>query len=147
MITAQAIPGVDREFIKHHPTVYLFTHTPQGYENLEGRRVVDLNNPPETIPLGEATFKTATGKYVCSVCGYVYDPVVGDPTRGIPLGTAFEVLPDDWRCPRCKNPKKVFNKARVLYGRSSSERRRPSFIMTMPFHLLLRPSPEPAFFG
>ncbi|MBR7005816.1 MAG: rubredoxin [Candidatus Methanomethylophilaceae archaeon] len=99
-----------REFIMHHPTVYLSTHTPQGYENLEGRRVVDLNNQPETIPLGEVTFKTSTGKYVCSVCGYVYDPAVGDPTRGIPPGTAFEDLPDDWRCPRCKNPKKVFNK-------------------------------------
>lgn len=100
-----------RDFISNHPTVYLSTHTPQGYENLEGKKVVDLNNMPETIPVGEITFKTATGKYVCSVCGYVYDPKVGDPDNGIPAGTKFEDLPDDWHCPRCKQGKEKFNKA------------------------------------
>jgi len=40
-------------------------------------------------------------KYVCLVCGYIYDPVVGDDTSGIPAGTAFEDLPDDWECPEC----------------------------------------------
>lgn len=93
-----------REFIRHHPTVYLSTHTPLGYENLEGKKVIDLNNPPETIPSGEITFKTATGKYVCSVCGYVYDPAEHD-------GVAFEDLPDDWRCPRCRQSKDKFNRA------------------------------------
>lgn len=93
-----------REFITHHPTVYCGTHTPQGYENLEGKKIVDLNNPPETIPVGEIVFKTATGKYVCSICGYVYDPAEHD-------GVAFEALPDDWRCPRCKQTKERFNRA------------------------------------
>ncbi len=93
-----------RDFIQHHPTVYLSTHTPLGAENLEGKKVIDLANPPETIPLGEVTFKTATGKYVCSVCGYVYDPAEHD-------GVAFEDLPDDWKCPRCKRPKDKFNPA------------------------------------
>ncbi|MBR1532503.1 MAG: MBL fold metallo-hydrolase [Eubacterium sp.] len=93
-----------REFVTHHPTVYCGTHTPQGYENLEGKKIIDLNNPPETIPVGEIVFKTATGKYVCSVCGYVYDPAEHD-------GVAFEDLPDDWRCPRCKQSKEKFNKA------------------------------------
>jgi rubredoxin len=40
-------------------------------------------------------------KYECTVCGYIYDPEVGDPTAGIPAGTAFEDLPDDWVCPDC----------------------------------------------
>jgi glyoxylase-like metal-dependent hydrolase (beta-lactamase superfamily II)/rubredoxin len=93
-----------REFVSKHPTVYCGTHTPQGYENLEGKKIIDLNNPPETIPAGEIIFKTATGKYVCSVCGYVYDPAEHD-------GVAFEDLPEDWRCPRCKQPKEKFNKA------------------------------------
>ena len=100
-----------REFITNHPTVYLSTHTPLGYENLENKKVIDLNNPPETIPVGEVTYKTASGKYVCSICGYVYDPEVGDPDNGIPAGTAFEDLPDDWHCPRCKQGKDKFNKA------------------------------------
>lgn len=93
-----------REFVRTNPTVYLSTHTPQGPENLEAKRVVDLANPPETIPVGEITFKTRTGKYVCSVCGYVYDPAEHD-------GIAFEDLPGDWKCPRCKQPKSKFNAA------------------------------------
>ncbi len=100
-----------REFITNHPTVYLSTHTPLGYENLESKKVIDLNNPPETIPVGEVTYKTASGKYVCSICCYVYDPEVGDPDNGIPAGTKFEDLPDNWHCPRCKQGKDKFNRA------------------------------------
>lgn len=40
-------------------------------------------------------------KYVCSVCGYVYDPAEGDVDNGIPAGTSFESLPEDWVCPLC----------------------------------------------
>ncbi|MBR3257773.1 MAG: rubredoxin [Eggerthellaceae bacterium] len=100
-----------RAFVASRPTVYLSTHTPLGPENLAAKRVVDLSNPPETIPVGEITFKTRTGKYVCSVCGYVYDPAAGDEKGGIAPGTAFEDLPEDWRCPRCRRPKSAFNPA------------------------------------
>lgn len=101
-----------REFIRSHPTVYVSTHTPQGYENLEAKRVMDLDNPVETVPIDyEIAYKTASGKYVCSVCGYVYDPAVGDPDNGIPAGTPFEELPEDWHCPRCKQGKDKFNRA------------------------------------
>lgn len=40
-------------------------------------------------------------KYVCLVCDWVYDPLVGDPDGGIEPGTAFEDIPDDWVCPLC----------------------------------------------
>ena len=40
-------------------------------------------------------------KYICTVCGYVYDPPAGDPDNGIAPGTAFEDLPDDCVCPVC----------------------------------------------
>ena len=40
-------------------------------------------------------------KYVCDVCGWVYDPAVGDPDNGVAPGTAFEDIPDDWVCPLC----------------------------------------------
>ncbi len=40
-------------------------------------------------------------KYVCDVCGYIYDPEVGDPDADVAAGTAFEDLPDDWICPDC----------------------------------------------
>lgn len=38
-------------------------------------------------------------KYECTVCGYIYDPAIGD--HGIAPGTPFENLPDDWKCPLC----------------------------------------------
>lgn len=94
-----------REFVRKQPTVYMGTHTPQGYENLEAKRVIDLDNPVPTVwPELDFSKKEESGKYVCSICGYVYDPAEHD-------GVAFEDLPDDWKCPRCKQPKSKFNKA------------------------------------
>ena len=94
-----------REFIRSNPTVYCGTHTPQGYENLEAKRIMDLDHPVETVfEEYDLSGTRSTGKYVCSVCGYVYDPAEHD-------GAAFEDLPDDWKCPRCKQPKEKFNKA------------------------------------
>ena len=94
-----------RQFIRENPTVYLSTHTPQGIENLESSWVMDLDHPVPTV-LAEVDFSQmqASGKYVCSICGYVYDPAEHD-------GVAFEDLPDDWKCPRCKQNKEKFNKA------------------------------------
>ena len=51
-------------------------------------------------------------KYICSVCGYVYDPEKGDSTSGIAARTAFEDLPDDWICPECGVGKEQFEKAK-----------------------------------
>jgi rubredoxin len=47
-------------------------------------------------------------KWVCSVCGYVYDPTIGDPDSGITPGTAFEDIPDTWVCPTCGVSKDMF---------------------------------------
>ncbi|OGS20528.1 MAG: High molecular weight rubredoxin [Elusimicrobia bacterium RIFOXYA2_FULL_39_19] len=49
-------------------------------------------------------------KYKCTVCGYVYDPAVGDPDSGIKPGTAFESIPDNWVCPVCGVGKDQFEK-------------------------------------
>ena len=51
-----------------------------------------------------------TEKYVCSVCGYVYDPVLGDPDSGVKPMTSFEDLPNDWVCPVCGASKNQFKK-------------------------------------
>jgi len=40
-------------------------------------------------------------KYICNLCGYVYDPEVGDPDAGVAAGTAFADLPEEWVCPDC----------------------------------------------
>jgi len=52
--------------------------------------------------------RTKMTKYVCQVCGYIYDPAVGDPDNGVPAGTDFEDLPADWVCPVCGAPKDQF---------------------------------------
>lgn len=49
-------------------------------------------------------------KYKCKICGYIYDPVKGDPDGGIKPGTLFEELPDTWTCPICNAPKSEFEK-------------------------------------
>jgi rubredoxin len=47
--------------------------------------------------------------YVCNLCGYVYDPAVGDPDSGIAPGTSFIDLPSDWTCPLCGASKEDFS--------------------------------------
>ena len=47
-------------------------------------------------------------KWMCTVCGYVYDPEDGDPEGSIAAGTPFEALPDGWVCPVCGAEKDAF---------------------------------------
>jgi len=47
-------------------------------------------------------------RYVCTKCGYVYDPAAGDPLSDVPAGTEFADLPPDWVCPICFCSKEVF---------------------------------------
>lgn len=54
--------------------------------------------------------KSNMAKYVCTVCGYVYDPAEGDPESNIAPGTSFADLPDDWVCPVCGAGKDEFEK-------------------------------------
>ncbi len=49
-------------------------------------------------------------KYVCTICGYVYDPAQGDPGNGVAAGTSFEDVSDDWECPVCGAGKDDFEK-------------------------------------
>ena len=48
-------------------------------------------------------------KYKCNICGYTYDPEVGDADNGIAAGTEFQDLPDDWVCPICAVGKEDFS--------------------------------------
>jgi rubredoxin len=47
-------------------------------------------------------------KYMCQSCGFLYDPEEGDPDGGIPPGTPFEEIPEDWFCPVCGARKEDF---------------------------------------
>jgi rubredoxin len=49
-------------------------------------------------------------KWKCVVCGYIYDPAIGDPDGGVEPGTPFEKIPDGWVCPECGAAKSDFEK-------------------------------------
>ncbi|UCC11924.1 MAG: rubredoxin [candidate division WOR-3 bacterium] len=49
-------------------------------------------------------------KYICTVCGYVYDPQKGDPDDDVAPGTPFDKVPDSWVCPVCGASKDQFEK-------------------------------------
>ena len=51
-------------------------------------------------------------KYLCTVCGYIYDPAKGDPENGVEAGTSFEDLPDAWVCPECGVGKESFEEVK-----------------------------------
>jgi rubredoxin len=71
---------------------------------------VDSQRKCERLNIKNDSEEKTMDKYVCSVCGYVYDPEVGDPDNGVEAGTPFEKLPDDWVCPVCGAAKDQFEK-------------------------------------
>lgn len=73
---------------------------------------VKRGSVPKTAPTysPKKEEKPVSEKYVCSVCGYVYDPEQGDPESGVAPGTAFADLPADWTCPVCGASKESFDK-------------------------------------
>ena len=95
------------------------------HEPSPAARVADLAE--ETVVVGTATkeeFAEAVAeaieedeeadmqRYVCIICGWVYDPVEGDPDSGIAPGTPFKDIPDDWTCPACGVGKEHFEPER-----------------------------------
>jgi len=74
---------------------------------------VKKGKSPATAPTyikEETVAPVVSAKYTCMVCGYVYDPKLGDPDNNIKPGTPFEELPDDWLCPICGADKSQFER-------------------------------------
>jgi flavin reductase (DIM6/NTAB) family NADH-FMN oxidoreductase RutF/rubredoxin len=84
------------------PMTYAYYHQVKGGKSPK--------TAPTYIKENETGMAGPSEKYVCKVCGYVYDPVKGDPDNGITPGTPFEALPDTWNCPICNAPKSEFEK-------------------------------------
>ena len=92
---------VDADILNEgEPMTYAYYHT------------VKKGKSPKTAPtyIAEKNQKEENKmkKYRCTVCGYVYDPEVGDPDSGVNPGTSFEQLPDNWVCPVCGVEKTEF---------------------------------------
>lgn len=74
---------------------------------------VKRGTTPKTAPSYVEEKKEAApkmDKYKCSVCGWIYDPEIGDADGGIAPGTPFEKIPDNWKCPVCGAAKTEFEK-------------------------------------
>jgi rubredoxin/flavin reductase (DIM6/NTAB) family NADH-FMN oxidoreductase RutF len=82
----------------------------KGYSPKNAPTYVEKNFLEKEEKVMEEKPDKKADEYVCSVCGYVYDPDEGDPTAGIEPGTPFEDLPDDWVCPICGVEKELFNR-------------------------------------
>jgi len=76
---------------------------------LEAEKSAD--SPVKKLPEPEHEHVFDGESYVCLICGFTYNPGEGDPSMGIPPGTAFEDLPEDYRCPICNAAKEYFKKA------------------------------------
>lgn len=84
-------------------------------EKLEEEKAAELQSrsqvkAEEPVQVEGGPQKPEAEARVCVICGYVYDPEKGDPTRDIPPGTPFEELPEDYRCPICNATKEYFKK-------------------------------------
>ena len=87
------------------PMTYAFYRQVKGGKSPKAAPTYEKDEPPKTAPpAGKAA------RYTCTVCGYVYDPVQGDPEGKIRPGTPFEELPADWVCPVCGAGKDKFER-------------------------------------
>lgn len=87
--------------------------SPKNSPTFVEKEVLDSEEVPErelkkgSVP--NVVTGSGLGSYTCSVCGYQYNPEEGDPAAGIPPGTSFEDLPEDYKCPICNAGKDYFN--------------------------------------
>lgn len=118
LIIAEVVDG--DKLSNEEPLTYAYYHT--KYKMLSPKNAPTyipkdkLEDEPDPIEYDEVTEETEEqtesddGIYSCNICGYQYDPEEGDPSSGIPPGTPFEDLPDDWHCPLCNASKDDFSK-------------------------------------
>ncbi len=83
---------------------------PSAVTDVETVMVTETSRDGLTEAIAEAIIEDEKDmrKYVCVTCGWVYDPVEGDPENGVPPGTPFSELPEDWTCPACGVGKEYF---------------------------------------
>jgi flavin reductase (DIM6/NTAB) family NADH-FMN oxidoreductase RutF/rubredoxin len=69
-----------------------------------------ISKPEKTEEVKDSVKDSESATYTCNICGFQYDPEEGDPALGIPPGTPFEDLPEDYKCPICNAGKDYFSK-------------------------------------
>lgn len=73
--------------------------------------ILDSGRPAEiadATPAAQVKETSDLKQWVCVICGWIYDEAVGDPEHGIPAGTRWNDVPENWRCPLCDVGKEDF---------------------------------------
>lgn len=83
------------------PMTYAYYHKVKGGKTPE---------KAATFISGESKTESKSASYRCKVCGYIYNPDKGDPENGVPAGTEWKDVPEDWVCPLCGAGKEEFEK-------------------------------------
>lgn len=99
---------LDRQARVHARVVRAFELEQKGRLAFERRIRALKANAANDAPETASDDSRAGAQWVCQVCGWIYDEAVGDPDSGIPPGTPFEDIPDDWVCPECQVTKEDF---------------------------------------
>lgn len=87
------------------PLTYAYYHEVKNGTSPKNAPTWDAGKPAQTEPPKESAMQ----KYVCNICGYIYDPDQGDEDGNIVAGTPFEDLPESWACPVCGAGKDEFS--------------------------------------
>ncbi|MBN2178660.1 MAG: rubredoxin [Deltaproteobacteria bacterium] len=107
--TLFVVDVVDAKVLKEGvPMTYDYYHAVKKGKSPKNAPTYINEKEAEKAPEKPVKEEMKMERYVCTVCGYVYDPAEGDSEGGIPAGTAFENLPDDWTCPVCGAAKDEF---------------------------------------
>jgi len=104
--TMQALlSGLDAEFLP--PVLARGLPREADFEAIDAlaEAIRERHSRPSLLRLPESNREKA---FICPVCHHIYDPAVGNPAGGIPPGTAFEDLPENWVCPVCRVHKSMF---------------------------------------
>jgi flavin reductase (DIM6/NTAB) family NADH-FMN oxidoreductase RutF/rubredoxin len=88
------------------PMTYAYYHAVKGGKAPKNAPTYQAPEPPKPADVPDAK----AARYVCSICGYIYDPEKGDPNGNVAAGTRFEDLPAGWVCPVCGATKDKFTK-------------------------------------
>jgi flavin reductase (DIM6/NTAB) family NADH-FMN oxidoreductase RutF/rubredoxin len=99
---------VDGDVIDHSQPPLTYAYYQEVKKGKSPKNAPTYVEPAKNEPSGQTP--APSEKHVCGTCGYVYDPAVGDPNAGVPPGTRFEELPEDWVCPVCGAAKSDFAK-------------------------------------
>lgn len=99
---------IDYDLLQENATPLTYDHYRSVIKGISPKNSPTFLGDHEEKPKEEVLAPTSKQQYQCIVCGFIYDPEEGDPDSGIPPGTEFEDIPEDWMCPVCGVTKQDF---------------------------------------